>query len=43
MTSEVTVDDQSIKDIVPGPTIGYDEAVRLALAERERSRADVRR
>jgi uncharacterized protein YbjT (DUF2867 family) len=36
MTTEVTVQDHSIEDIVPGPTIGYDESVRLALADRDR-------
>jgi uncharacterized protein YbjT (DUF2867 family) len=34
MTNEVVVRDRSIEKIVPGPTIGYDEAVRLALADR---------
>lgn len=34
MTNEVVVTDDSIKQIVPGDTIGYDEAVRLALVER---------
>ena len=34
MTNEVIVTDHSIEDVVPGPTIGYDEAVRLALADR---------
>ncbi len=34
MTNEVIVTDHSIEEIVPGPTIGYDEAVRLALADR---------
>lgn len=37
MTNEVIVSDRSIEDIVPGPTIGYDEAVRLALADRARA------
>jgi uncharacterized protein YbjT (DUF2867 family) len=38
MTNEVIVKDDSIKQIVPGPTIGYDEAVRIALTDRENSR-----
>lgn len=37
MINEVVVRDRSIEDVVPGPTIGYDEAVRLALADRESS------
>jgi uncharacterized protein YbjT (DUF2867 family) len=37
MINEVIVRDRSIEDVVPGPTIGYDEAVRLALADRESS------
>ncbi|GAB3239326.1 NAD(P)H-binding protein [Kineosporia babensis] len=37
MINEVVVRDRSIEQIVPGPSIGYDEAVRLALAERERA------
>jgi uncharacterized protein YbjT (DUF2867 family) len=36
MTSEVVVHDTSIRDVVPGQTMGYDAAVRLALADRER-------
>ena len=39
MTSEVIVHDSSIRDVVPGETMGYDDAVRLALAERERAAA----
>ena len=35
MATEVVVHDDSITDIVPGSPMGYDEAVRLALAERE--------
>jgi uncharacterized protein YbjT (DUF2867 family) len=35
MTNEVIVTDRSIEQIVPGETIGYDEAVQLALADRE--------
>jgi uncharacterized protein YbjT (DUF2867 family) len=34
MINEVVVRDDSIRRLVPGPTIGYDEAVRLALAAR---------
>jgi uncharacterized protein YbjT (DUF2867 family) len=34
MTNEVIVNDDSIKEYVPGETIGYDEAVRIALADR---------
>ncbi|MCE0535579.1 NAD(P)H-binding protein [Kineosporia rhizophila] len=37
MINEVVVHDHSIEQIVPGPSIGYDEAVRLALADRERA------
>lgn len=36
LSNEVIVHDRSIEKLVPGPTIGFDEAVRLALAERER-------
>lgn len=35
MTNEVVVHDRSIEQVVPGPTIGYDDAVRQALADRE--------
>jgi hypothetical protein len=34
MTTEVIVRDYSIEQVVPGPTMGYDDAVRLALADR---------
>jgi uncharacterized protein YbjT (DUF2867 family) len=34
MTTEVVVRDRSIVDVVPGETIGYEESVRLALADR---------
>lgn len=34
MTNEVIVHDHAIESIVPGPTIGYDDAVRLALRDR---------
>jgi len=39
MVNEVVVSDRSIEEIVPGPTLGYDDAVRLALDEREKSGA----
>jgi uncharacterized protein YbjT (DUF2867 family) len=39
MTTEVVVRDRSIEEVVPGPTMGYDEAVRVAL----RQRADAHR
>lgn len=42
MTTEVVVHEHTIDQIVPGATIGYDEAVRLALAERKRSATDGR-
>ena len=34
MTNEVIVTDHSIEAIVPGPSLGYDDAVRQALADR---------
>jgi len=34
MTTEVVVHDDAILDLVPGERIGYDQAVRLALADR---------
>lgn len=34
MTTEVVVTDRSIHDVVPGEDMGYDDAVRLALADR---------
>jgi uncharacterized protein YbjT (DUF2867 family) len=40
MTNEVVVTDESIKDLVPGPLLGYDDAVREALADRARARLD---
>lgn len=43
MTTEVIVTDQSIRSIIPGDTIGYDDAVRRALADRaEAGRASTR-
>jgi uncharacterized protein YbjT (DUF2867 family) len=38
MTNEVVVTDHSIEDIVPGPTMSYDEAVQQALRDRAASR-----
>jgi uncharacterized protein YbjT (DUF2867 family) len=35
MTNEVVVEDDSIRDVVPFEPMGYDEAVRRALKERE--------
>jgi uncharacterized protein YbjT (DUF2867 family) len=37
MTNEVIVSDHSIEQIVPGPSIGYDDAVRQALQDRARA------
>ncbi|MGX6604962.1 NAD(P)H-binding protein [Micromonosporaceae bacterium Da 78-11] len=42
MTTEVIVHERTIEDLVPGPTIGYDESVRLALADRSRRHDAVR-
>ncbi|HST49798.1 NAD(P)H-binding protein [Jatrophihabitans sp.] len=39
MTTEVVVRDNSIQRLVPGKTIGYDEAVRQALAARQAAEA----
>jgi len=39
MTTEVIVSDRSIEEVVPGPTMGYDDAVRLALKDREEALA----
>ena len=39
MTTEVVVRDRSIEQVVPGPTMSYDDAVRRALADRERARS----
>jgi uncharacterized protein YbjT (DUF2867 family) len=36
MTTEVIVHDNSIQAVVPGEPMGYDDAVRAALADRER-------
>ncbi len=35
MTNEVVVDDDRIREVVPFDPLGFDEAVRLALADRE--------
>jgi uncharacterized protein YbjT (DUF2867 family) len=37
MSTEVVVRDDAITRLVPGTSIGYDDAVRLALADRERA------
>jgi uncharacterized protein YbjT (DUF2867 family) len=37
MTTEVVVQDDAITRLVPGAAMGYDDAVRLALADRERA------
>lgn len=37
MTTEVVVRDDAITRLVPGAPLGYDDAVRLALADRERA------
>ena len=37
MTTEVVVHDDAVTRVVPGATMGYDDAVRLALEERARS------
>jgi uncharacterized protein YbjT (DUF2867 family) len=39
MTNEVIVRDHSITDIVPGPALGYDDAVRQAFQAREKAAA----
>ncbi len=40
MNNEVIVTDWSIKEIVPGEPMTYDEAVELAFADRQRERAE---
>ncbi|SDI83171.1 Uncharacterized conserved protein YbjT, contains NAD(P)-binding and DUF2867 domains [Frankineae bacterium MT45] len=40
MSNEVVVHDDSILDLLPGERIGYDDAVRLALAERAAAEAN---
>ena len=37
MSNEVVVRDTSIRDVVPGEPLSYDESVRRALAERAAS------
>jgi uncharacterized protein YbjT (DUF2867 family) len=39
MTNEVIVQDHSIRDVVPGEPLGYDDAVRRALQVRHEARA----
>ncbi|MGN6780581.1 MAG: NAD(P)H-binding protein [Marmoricola sp.] len=39
MTNEVVVQDDAIRELVPFEPLGYDAAVRIALAERARARA----
>jgi len=41
MTNEVIVTNDAITRLVPGPLMGYDEAVRLALAERAQEQTAV--
>ncbi|HEX2901984.1 MAG TPA: hypothetical protein VHO01_00895, partial [Jatrophihabitans sp.] len=40
MTTEVVVHDHAIEAVVPGPPMGYDDAVRAAMAEREQALAE---
>ena len=40
MTNEVVVHDDSIRQLVPGEPMGYDEAVRRALADRAEAAPD---
>lgn len=40
MTNEVIVTETAIRDVVPGELMGYDDAVRLALAERAAEHPD---
>jgi uncharacterized protein YbjT (DUF2867 family) len=42
MTNEVIVRDRAIEQVVPGSTMGYDDAVRLALADRKREQRSSR-
>jgi len=42
MTTEVVVRDDAITRLVPGAPLGYDDAVRLALADRKRAAAEDR-
>jgi uncharacterized protein YbjT (DUF2867 family) len=43
LRTEVVVHDHAIRDLVPGPTIGYEEAVRRALADREAALGESKR
>ncbi|MTD16035.1 NAD(P)H-binding protein [Nakamurella sp. YIM 132087] len=40
MTTEVVVHNTEILDLIPGEPLGYDEAVRVALADREKAQQD---
>jgi uncharacterized protein YbjT (DUF2867 family) len=40
MTTEVVVGDDTIRRLIPGNLVGYDDAVRLALDERGRAEPD---
>lgn len=40
MTNEVVVTDDSIRELLPGTVMGYDDAVKLALADREAALAE---
>ncbi len=40
MNNEVVVQDDRITDLLPGELMGYDDAVRLALAERAKEKQD---
>jgi hypothetical protein len=42
MSNEVVVGDDSIREVVPFEPMGYDDAVRQALRERELATADER-
>jgi uncharacterized protein YbjT (DUF2867 family) len=39
MTNEVVVHDDSIRKLIPGEPLGYEDAVRLALADREAAKS----
>lgn len=39
MTNEVVVHDDSIRTLIPGEPLGYEDAVRLALADREAAKS----
>ncbi len=40
MTTEVVVHDHAIERLLPGELIGFDDAVRIAMADRSRARAE---